>query len=172
MIERLFRPSAPFDWRAQASGHFAEIFEGPAFFAAAGKGMDHGEVFGRTGGNLDSRNSVRWGRQRREEGKREIADGLAKLGTVGSVPGVDRIEKLEFGDAGVLYHAQQIEASVGDGAGAVGEADQRKHGTRGPDFSVGGAGGFECGQREDDVADGARADEKAACDRRQDRLSY
>lgn len=172
MIERLFRSGAPFDWRAQASGHFAEIFEGPAFFAAAGERMDHSEISLRRGRDGNPRDPFLRRRERGEEREGKTTDGFAKLGTVGSVPGVDRIEGFELRDAGVFYHAQKIEACVGDGSGAVGEADQRKHGTRGPDFGVSGAGGFECGQRQDDVADGAGSNEKAACDRRQDRLSY
>ena len=61
-----------------------------------------------------------------------------------------------------LDNAEQIEASVGDGAGAVGEADQRKHGPGNPDFGVIGTGGFESGQGQNHVANGAWANKKSS----------
>lgn len=171
MIKRFLRSGAPFDRRAQASGNFAEIFERPAFFAAAGKRMDYSEVSGRRGRDRNPGDPLRW-RERGEERDGKTTDGLAKVGTAGPVPGVDGIESFEFGNAGGFDDAQKIEAGVGDGPGALGKADEGKHGTRGPDFGVSGAGRFECGQRQDDVADGAGSNEKAARGRRQDRPPY
>ena len=51
-------------------------------------------------------------------------------------------------------------AGIGKSAGAVGEADQGKHRARGPDFGIRRAGGFERGERQDDVADRAGADQQ------------
>ncbi len=172
MIERLLWTGAPLDWNAQACSQFAEIFERPTFFPAAGKGMDHGEILNRRRRDGNPRDSLFRRRERGEKREGEMADRFAKLGTVGSVPGVDGIEGFEFGYAGVFDDAEQVEAGVGDGARAAGEADERKHGTGGPDFGVSGAGGFERGQRQDEVADGAGADQEPAFDRGQDRLSY
>ena len=89
-----------------------------------------------------------------------MAYGIAKLGAIGSVPGIDGVEGFKLGDAGVFDHAQQIEAGIGDRACAIGEADQREHRARGPDFGIRRAGGFQRGERQDDVADRARPDQQ------------
>jgi len=52
-----------------------------------------------------------------------MADSIAKFGAVRSVPGIDGIECFELGDAGPFHHAHQIQGSIGNRAGAMGEAD-------------------------------------------------
>ena len=91
-----------------------------------------------------------------------MPDGIAKLGTVRTVPGIDGIKVFELRDAGTFDHADQVESGVGDGACAIGKANQRKHRARSPDFGVIGAGGFESGQGKNHIADGARTNEKSS----------
>jgi len=91
-----------------------------------------------------------------------VPDGIAKLGTVRAVPGIDGIEVFQLWNAGAFEHAHQIECGVGDGACAVGEADQGKQRAGSPDFGVIGAGGFESGQGKNHIADGARTNEKSS----------
>ena len=172
MIQRFFRSGAPFGGKAEPRGYFAEIFQRPAFPAAAGERVNGDEVLHRRRRDRNPRDSfLRW-RKRGEKCEREMANGVAKLGTVGAVPGIDRVERFKLRDTRVFDDAEKIESGIGDGAGVVGETDQRQQRTRGPDFGVGGACSFQSGQREDDVPDGAGADQKSTADRRQDRLSY
>jgi len=91
-----------------------------------------------------------------------VPDGIAKLETVRAVPGIDGIEVFQLWNAGAFEHAHQIECGVGDGACAVGEADQGKQRAGSPDFGVIGAGGFESGQGKNHIADGARTNEKSS----------
>lgn len=126
--------------------------------------MNHGVLANRRSRHGDARNAGRR-RQRGEERKRKMSHGGAEFRTVGPVPGINGIEGFERRDAGTLHHADQIQARIDDGARAVGEADQRQHRPRGPHFGVIGAGGLQRGQRQDDVANGAGADEQAASQR-------
>ena len=89
-----------------------------------------------------------------------MRDGFTKLGTVGAVPGINFIERFERW-ACCVGDADEVESCVGDGTGFIGEADQRQSDAGRPDFGVIGSRGFESGEREDDVADGAGADQKA-----------
>jgi len=123
--------------------------------------MDHGEILAFNGGNGNARDAVGGRRQRREEREGQMADCIAKLGTVRAVPGIDGVEPFQLRHASAFDDADQIEAGVGDGAGTVGEANQGKHRARSPDFGVIGAGGFESGQGKNHIADGARANEKS-----------
>lgn len=134
--------------------------------------MNHCEITDWGRRNRDARDSIVRGRQCGEKSERKIANGSAKLGAVEAVPGIDRIERFQFGDPRVFDDAQHIETGVGDRASSVGEADQRQQRARRPHFGKVGLCSFQSGQREDDVADGAGADEEAAGDRRQDGLSY
>jgi len=57
-------------------------------------------------------------------------------------------------------HSDQIQAGIGERPGAISEANQRKQRPRRPHFRISGAGGFERGKREDDVADGSRPNQE------------
>ena len=103
----------------------------------------------------DARNPFRGRRQRGKERERKMADSVAKFGTVRSVPGIDGVERLQLRNAGAFDHSDQIQASIGESAGAIGEADQGQQGARRPHFGVIGARSFERGERKDDVADRA-----------------
>ncbi|MCU1338713.1 MAG: hypothetical protein JWO19_4294 [Bryobacterales bacterium] len=124
--------------------------------------MNDREVLSGSPRHVDSRDPFGWRGERGEKRERKMAHGVAKFGAVRSVPGIDGIERFQLGDASAFDDAQQIESGVGNRAGAVGETDQGEHRTRGPDFGIGGPGGFESGKREYNVADGAGADEKPA----------
>jgi hypothetical protein len=89
-----------------------------------------------------------------------MRDSFPKLGTVGAVPGIDFIERFERGTL-CARDADEVESGVGNGTGLVGEANERQRHARSPDFGVIGLRGFQSGEREDDVADGAGADQKA-----------
>ena len=91
-----------------------------------------------------------------------MTDGFAKFRVLGPVPGVDRIEPTERGDLRAGQDANQIQARIGDGAGAIGKTDERKHSAWRPYFGVVRTGGFELRQREDAIADGARTNEQTA----------
>jgi hypothetical protein len=138
--------------------------------------VDDGEVLRRGRWNLDTRNAFPGRRQRGEKREREMADGVPKFGPVRSVPGIDGVESFQLRDASAFDYAEQIQARIGDGSGAVGEADQRKQRARGPDFGIRRAGSFQSGKRKDHVADGAGTDEEATTGdpltAKQDRLSH
>jgi hypothetical protein len=138
------------------------MFERPALGGTAGKGMDHGEIAGRGGGHRNARDAFGGRRERGKKCKRKMADGLAKLGAVCAVPGIDGIERVELRDARIVDDAQKVEAGIGNRAGAVGETDQGKQGARRPDFGVIGARGFKSRQGQNDIADGAGANQQAA----------
>jgi hypothetical protein len=161
----LLRPRTPTHGDFQFRGDFAEVFERPAFLGATCEGVNHGEVFnvGRrdTLRNEDGRDAFPGRRERGEKREREMADGVAKFGAVRSVPGIDGVEGFQLRDARVFDHADQIQARIGDGSGAVGEADQRKQRARGPDFGIRRPSSFQGRKRKDDVADGARTDEQS-----------
>jgi hypothetical protein len=161
VIQRLFRSSRPLDRQRKAGRESAEICNRPVFLDPAGKRMNHGEVGERCRGNRDTGDSGRR-RKRGEECKRQAADGFAKLRTLRAVPGIDGIELFKRGNLRIRHDAEPIEASVGDGPGAIRPADERKHGPGGPHLGVIGAGSFERGQRENAIADRARTNEEAA----------
>ena len=120
--------------------------------------MDDREVLS---GDLRDRNLRRafGGRRKRgEERERKMAHSVSKLRTMGPVPGIDGVEGFQRGNAGPIHDSHQIQGSVGKSPGAVGEADQGKHRTRGPNFGIRRAGGFERGERKNDVADRAGTD--------------
>jgi len=123
--------------------------------------MNDGKVAGRFRRDGDVRNSLRGRRERGEKRERKMADGVAEFGTVGSVPGIDGVEGFELGDAGVFDHADQIQSRIANRPSAVGEADQGEQRPRRPDFGIRDTRGFESGERKDDVADGAGANEKS-----------
>jgi len=124
--------------------------------------MNDREVLNRLWRDSDTRDSLHRRRQRREEREWKMAHGTSKLRTIGPVPGIDGIERFELRNVGAIHDSDQIQTSVGNRACTVGEADQREHRARRPDFGVIGASGFEGGKREDDVADRTRADQKTA----------
>ena len=62
--------------------------------------MNNGEVLNGCPRNSDVRNPFRWRRQRREKRKWEMAHSIAKLGTIGPVPGIDGVESFELRDPG------------------------------------------------------------------------
>jgi hypothetical protein len=82
-------------------------------------------------------------RQRGEERKWKLTDGIAKFRTVRSVPGMDGVERFQLREAGPFHYSHQIQASVGKSPGAIRETNQRQHRARRPDFGVRCSGGFE-----------------------------
>jgi len=124
--------------------------------------MDHGEIL--TSSRRDRNARDAFGRRRKcgKECEGQMTDRFAELGAVRTVPGIDGIEVFELRDAGTFDHADQVESGVGDGACAIGKANQRKHRARSPDFGVIDASGFESGQGKNDVADGAGPDEESS----------
>ena len=149
----------------------AVVFDRPIFGGSAGKGVDDGEVFDGLVGDNDARFGDALDRERGEKREGEMADGIAKFGAVGAIPGVDGIELREIGEAATgsgvgVVDAKEIEAGVGDGLGSFGKLNEWQNRARGPDFGVVGTMRFEFGQGEDAVADGAGADEESAHSRR------
>ena len=134
-----------------------EVFDRPTFLRIAGEGMNYGEVLPRSRRNRDAWDAFGGRRKRREEREGQMADCIAKLGTVRAIPGIDGIEAFQAGDASAFDNAEQIEPGIGNRACAVGEADQGKHRAGNPDFGVIGTGGFERGQGQNHVANGAWA---------------
>jgi len=124
--------------------------------------MNHSEILGFDLGNRDVRDAYGGRRKRREECKREMADRIPEFGTVRAIPGIDRVEFFQLGDASALDNSHKVEPGVGDGAGAVGEADQGEHRAGSPHFGVIGARGFEGGEGQNNVADGAGTNEKSS----------
>jgi len=118
------------------------VFQGPALFQAAGEWVQDGGIFqrGLRHGNYGDPFGGR--RQGGEEREGQMADRFTELGVVRAVPRVNRIESFESWDAGGGNDSEEVEASVDDGAGAVGEADQGEDGARGPYFRVVGSRGF------------------------------
>ena len=100
-------------------------------------------------------------RQCREERERKMAHSVSKLRTVRSVPRVNRVERFQLRDASPFHDAHQIQASIGDSPGAIGEADQRQHRTRRPDFGITRPRRFQRRKRKNDVADRARPNQQA-----------
>jgi hypothetical protein len=125
------------------------------------KRMNHREIGGGRGRHGNARDAF-GRRERGEECEREIANGFAKFGPMETVPGIDGIETFETRGAGAFDHAHQIEAGIGDGAHAVGETDQRERGARRPNFGIFGTRGFESGERQNYVADGAGTNQESA----------
>jgi hypothetical protein len=124
--------------------------------------MDDREVLDGCPRNGDMRDAFGGRRQRRKERERKMANRVAKLGAVRAVPGIDGIERFELGDAGAFHYSHQIQGSVGNSPGAIRETDQREHRSRCPDFRISRSGGFERGERKNNVADRAGANEQSA----------
>jgi hypothetical protein len=122
--------------------------------------VDDGEVLARGWRDCDS---WRFFRERLggEKFERQVRDGFAEFGSSCAVPGIDFVEAFEQ-RAFCGGDAQEVESGVGDGLGSFCKTDKRKGRARGPDFGVIGSGGFEGGEREDYVADGAGADQEAS----------
>jgi len=124
--------------------------------------MDDGKVLGRRRRNGYPRDPFGGRRKRRKKREREMPDRVAEFQAVRSVPGIDGVERFQLRDAGILCHSDQIQAGIGKRPRTISEANQRKQRPRRPDFRISGAGGFERGKREDDVADGSRPDKQPA----------
>lgn len=124
--------------------------------------MDDREVPRRGGGDGNAWNPFGGRRKRGEKCKREMADGIAKFVTVGSIPGKDGVECFELGDAGSFDHTHQIQAGIGNRAVATGEADEGKQRARGPDFGVIGTSCFQRWEGKDDVTDCAGANQQSS----------
>ena len=67
--------------------------------------MDDGEVLraGRRDGN--ARDSFGGRRKRGKKRERQMADGVAKLGAVCTIPGIEGIERIEFRNSRAFDHA-------------------------------------------------------------------
>ena len=124
--------------------------------------MDDREVFKRMRRNNDVRDSFGGRRKRGEKRERKMAHSLSKLWTMGPVPGIDGVEGFQLRDASPFHHSHQIQTRIGDSPGTVGEADQRKHGARRPNFGVSRASGLERGERKDNVADRTGPNQKSS----------
>jgi len=144
----------------QARGKLAIKIQRPVLFRAARERVKDREVSHRDGGNADARRGGDLDRQGWEERERETANGVAKLGAIGAVPGIDRVERFKFGDASAVDNSKKIEAGIGDGADTIGELNERENGPRRPNLGVFGACRFEFGEGEDAIADGAGTDQE------------
>jgi hypothetical protein len=122
--------------------------------------VDRREIANGRGGHLYARLGRAGNRERRKERERQMRHGVAKFLAVRAVPGINGIEGLKRGDAGVFEHADQVEAGVGDGAGPVDAADQRENGARRPDFGIVRFRRFHLRQPEDHVADRTGTDQQ------------
>lgn len=122
--------------------------------------MNHDEISTWSRWHLDARNSVEWRRQSREEREWQVPHRVAKLGTMITVPGVNRIEASECFRARAFDDADEVESGVGDRADSIRETDQWKHWPWSPHLGVISARSFQRGQRQDHVADGARANQQ------------
>jgi len=142
-------------------GHFFEVLDRPALLQITCKRMDHREVFDRPGRDSNARDSLGGRRERGEERERKMLHGVAEFRTVRSVPGINGIERFKLRDAGAFGDAHQIQRGVRKRPDPIGEADQGQHRARSPDFGIRGAGGFQSGERKNDVADRPRPDQKA-----------
>ena len=83
-------------------------------------------------------------RQRGEKREWKMPHGVAKFGTIRSIPGMDGVESFELRNPSVFQYSHQIQTRIGNGPGTIGEANQRQHRTRRPDFGVSRARSFEC----------------------------
>jgi len=124
--------------------------------------MNHRKVLNGCLGNGYARNPLGRRRKRGEKRERKMAHGISKLRTMGPVPGIDGVERLQLRNAGVFHHSHQIQTGICDGAYPIGETDQRQHRTRRPDFGVSRARSFKRGKRKDNIADRARANEQSS----------
>jgi hypothetical protein len=104
---------------AQLRSRFAEVFERPAFIVTTGKGMNDREVFSGRLRDDNSRDPFRGRWKRGEKRERKMAHGIAKLRTMGPVPGIDGVERFELRDASVFPYSHQIQTRVDDGAGTI-----------------------------------------------------
>jgi hypothetical protein len=124
--------------------------------------MDDREVFNRLRWYSDVRNPFRGRRQRREKRERKMAHSISKLRTMGPVPGIDGVERLQLRDARSLYYPHQIQTGIGDGAHTIGKANQGQHRARRPDFGVICPSRFQRRERKNNIADRARPNEQSA----------
>ena len=138
-----------------------KVFERPAFFPAAGEGVQDGEIFHRNLRHWNHGNALGGRRQGGEEGEGQVADRFAEVFTIGSVPGVNRIEGFKSGNAGALDDAHEVKTSVDDRARAAGEADQGEHGAWRPYLGVVPASGFQGGKGKDDIANSPGTNQQA-----------
>lgn len=86
---------------------------------------------------------------------------------MGPVPGIDGVERFELWHPGPFHDAHQIQAGIGESAGAVRKTYQGEHRTRSPDFGISSAGCLERGEGKDNVADRTRPNQKASVGRNQ-----
>ena len=159
IFQGFLRAGAPFHGHIQMGRKLAETFERPVFAGAAGERVDYGEIFAWRFRDRDAGDPIGRERQRGEKREGQVTDGIAELGTIGSVPGINRIERFELRDPRAVDDAEEIQTGVGDRASAAGKSDQRQDRARSPDFGVIRTGGLESGQGEDTIADRSRTDE-------------
>lgn len=108
----------------------------------------------------DFRVAFVWNRERREKSERKMLDRGPEFVAIGSIPGKNRIERLEHRRRRAVHDTHQIETGVGDGARPIRETDQRQRRTRSPHFGVISVRRFEFRQRNNHVADRAGPNEK------------
>jgi hypothetical protein len=52
-----------------------------------------------------------------------MTHSISKLRTMGPVPGINGVERLELRDAGPFRDAHQIQAGIGESAGSIGKTN-------------------------------------------------
>jgi hypothetical protein len=121
----LFGSDTPLHGDLETTGGGAEEIERPVLFRATGGRVNDGEVLDGTRGDVDARRSYAVDGLGGKECERQMADRVAKLGVIRAVPGVDGVESCELaeacGRARAVGDADEIEAGVRDGPGAVGK---------------------------------------------------
>ncbi len=105
---------------------------------------------------------MRLQRERRKERERKIAHRIAKIRTIGAIPGVNGIEWAQCVERSLVDDADQVEAGVGDGSRAAGEAEQWQNRALRPDFGIFGSRRFQLRQRENHISDGAGSNQQSA----------
>ena len=101
-----FGSRTPLNRNAQLRGDCAKVFQRPAFIAITRERVNDGEGSNRLGGHCDPRDAFDGRRQRREKREGQMADGLAEVWAVRSVPGIDGVEGFEVRNASAVDDAE------------------------------------------------------------------
>jgi len=76
--------------------------------------MNHGNIFQRSRRNVDARDALSRYGKRREKFERQMRHRVAKLQAIRTIPGINRIERLELSHPRVIHDANQVEPCVGN----------------------------------------------------------
>ncbi len=126
--------------------------------------MNHGNIFHRPRRNVDTRDALSRYGKRREKFERQMSDGVAKLRATRTIPGINRIERLELSHPRVIYDANQVKPRVGNRSSAIRKSQQRQHRSGSPDFRILGPRLFQFGKRKNHIADSPWTNQQAAQD--------